>query len=1030
MNVARSTRQHWLPALRPLGLVLLGGLTATFAWNDNFDSAQGAPPAAATTADEAQAEDSADKDYSAELPRIAPTEPAEALATFETRPGFQIEQVAAEPLVRDPVAAAFDADGRLYVVEMCDYSEDSEGHLGAVRLLEDTDGDGRFDRSSNFAEGLSWPTAIACYDGGVFVGAAPFIFYLKDTDGDGRADVNRTVFEGLGRSNVQGLVNSFNWGLDNRIHAATSSSGASLRRPVADGGAPDAQPVTLSGRDFSFDPRTMEVKPESGGVQHGLSFDRWGRKFVCANSDHIQLVMFEDRYVARNPHLAAPGARISIAVDGPQAEVFRISPVEPWRIVRSRLRKSGIVPGIVEGGGRPAGYFTGATGTTIYRGDAWPAEYLDNSFTGDVGSNIVHRKKLTPQGVELSADRAEPGVEFVASRDIWFRPCQFLNAPDGTLYILDVYREVIEHPLSLPPVIKKHLDLTSGSDRGRIYRVVPQGFQQPPLPRLSNATTAELVATLDRANGWHRDTAARLIYERQDQSAIAPLEQLARAGERAEGRMHALYALDGLNALSADLLGNALKDKHPRVREHAIRLAEAKAAQHPELQTALVALATDDDPLVRYQLAFSLGELPASAERRGALATIARRDANDRWVRLALQSSLASGAGELLAVLLADREFSQAAGAAPLVTALAAQVSAEQKPDELAAVLRAVAALHKEHASLASAVVRGLGEGLARHGRSLHDLAATTSDAQIKEVIAKLLADARDRAANGEFPVAVRVDAIGTLPLDDFSTVEVVLAGLIDGRQPQEIQLAALAALSRFSDDGVAELVLTAWPSLGPRVRAEAGEVLFARPQRIAALLAALESKRIAGTDLDPARLKALVKHNDREIAARAESLVGQLALGRRQDVVAMYRPALELSGDVERGRAVFRKTCAACHKLEGAGHEIGPNLATIQNRGSEAILLNVLDPNREVNPQYVNYTLITTDGRSITGMMAAETATSVTLRRAEGAEDTILRSDIDELASTSLSIMPEGLEKEIDAQSMADLLAYLNSIK
>jgi len=995
-----------------------------------FPLAWAAPPHSSTATEEASSDDSADKDYSAELPRIAPTEPAEALGTFEVRPGFKIEQVAAEPLVRDPVAAAFDADGRLYVVEMCDYSEDSEGHLGAVRLLEDTNGDGRFDRSSHFAENLSWPTAIACYDGGVFVGAAPFIFYLKDTDGDGRADVNRTVFEGLGRSNVQGLVNSFNWGLDNRIHAATSSSGANLRRPVEDGGSPDAKPIAISGRDFAFDPRTLEVTPESGGAQHGLSFDRWGRKFVCSNSDHIQLVMFEDRYVARNPHLAAPGPRISIAADGPQAEVFRISPIEPWRIVRTRLRKSGVVPGIVEGGGRPAGYFTGATGTTIYRGDAWSADFLDNSFTGDVGSNIVHRKKLESQGVELVANRAEPGVEFVASRDIWFRPCQFLNAPDGTLYILDVYREVIEHPLSLPPVIKKHLDLTSGSDRGRVYRVVPEGFKQRPLPHLSTATTAELVATLGSSNGWHRDTAARLLYERQDKTAIEPLKVLARSCELPEGRMHALYALDGLDARASETLAAALQDAHPRVRQHAVRLAESLVSKDAALQTELFALAADDDPLVRYQLAFSLGELPASPERTAALGAIARRDADDRWIRLALQSSLAQGAGDLLATLLADEGFRAAQGAGALATTLAAQVGAEQRPEELSAVLRNVGALGSDSASLASATVRGLGEGLARHGRRLHDLATSTSDTQVRDAIARLLADARTRAADDTLAPDVRVEAIATLPLDDFSAVQDVLEALVDGRQPQEVQLAALSALSRFGEDSVAEMVLAAWPMLGPRVRAEAGEVLFARPNRIKALLAALESGKMAVTDLDPMRLKALAKHSDREIASRAESLVGQLALGRRQDVVAAYRSALELKGDVERGRAVFRKTCAACHKLEGAGHEIGPNLATIQNRGSEAILFNVLDPNREVNPQYVNYTLVTNDGRTITGMMAAETATSVTLRRAEGAEDTILRGDIDELASTSLSIMPEGLEKEIDPQAMADLLAYLNSIK
>jgi len=316
-------------------------------------------------------DDGLERDYGPELPRLAPLEPAEALASFRLRPGFRIEQVAAEPLVRDPVAMAFDEDGRLFVVEMRGYSEWYEDRLGSVRLLEDTDGDGRFDTSSLFAEGLAWPTAIACWKGGVFVAAAPDVFYLADTDGDGRADRREHVFTGFGLDNVQGLVNSFRWGLDGRIHGA----GSLCAGEIVSVAEPSSPAVQIRGRDFAFNPRTRALEATSGGAQHGLSFDAFGRKFLSANSDHVQLVMFEDRYAARNPFLPAPRARLSIAADGGQADVFRVSPVEPWRIVRTRLRVQGIVSGPVEGGGTAAGYFTGATGVTIYRGDAFPSEY-------------------------------------------------------------------------------------------------------------------------------------------------------------------------------------------------------------------------------------------------------------------------------------------------------------------------------------------------------------------------------------------------------------------------------------------------------------------------------------------------------------------------------------------------------------------------------------------------------------------------------------------------------------------------------
>ncbi len=237
--------------------------------------------------------------------------------------------------------------------------------------------------------------------------------------------------------------------------------------------------------------------------------------------------MFEDRYIARNPYLAAPSPRVSIAADGPAAEIYRASPVEPWRVLRTRLRVAGKVPGPIEGGGRASGYFTGATGITIYRGDAWPAAWDGLAVMGDACTNLAHRKRLEPNGLETIARRIDQNAEFVASKDIWFRPVQFANAPDGTLYIADMYREVIEHPLSLPPAIKRHLDLTSGRDRGRIYRVVPDGFAQRPLPQLGAASTPDLVATLAHANGWHRETAARLLYQRRDQEATPALETLA-----------------------------------------------------------------------------------------------------------------------------------------------------------------------------------------------------------------------------------------------------------------------------------------------------------------------------------------------------------------------------------------------------------------------------------------------------------------------------------------------------------------------
>jgi putative heme-binding domain-containing protein len=257
-----------------------------------------------------------------------------------------------------------------------------------------------------------------------------------------------------------------------------------------------------------------------------------------------------------------------------------------------------------------------------------------------------------------------------------------------------------------------------------------------------------------------------------------------------------------------------------------------------------------------------------------------------------------------------------------------------------------------------------------------------------------------------------------------------VLGPLLDSRQPQEVQSATLTTLARFDDPEVATMLLSGWAGYGPRMRTEATEVVFARPKWLTPLLDAVEQSQVNANDIDPARVKQLLTHSNAQVRERAEKLFSSVKLGKRQDVVEAYRGALQLAGDAARGKEAFKKNCSACHRLENEGNEIGPNLATVQNRGPETIMLNVLDPNREVNPQYLNYILVTNERQSITGIIAAESATSLTLRRAENASDTVLRVNIEALQSTGMSLMPEGMEKQLDQQAMADLIAYLTSVK
>ena len=958
-----------------------------------------------------------DGDYAAELPRIAPLSPTQSLERFSIADGFRLELVASEPLVADPIAVSFDADGRLYVVCMRGYSEQAAENLGEIRRLEDSDRDGTFDVSHRFAQGLSWPTGVLCWAGGVYVCVAPDILFLRDTDGDGTADERRVVFSGFGRSNVQGLFNSLRWGLDNRVHGATSSSGAAVTRPGR------SSTLSLRGRDFAFDPSSEVIEATSGGGQHGMCFDDWGRKFVCSNSRHIDFVYYDDRYLLRHPKLKAPSPRQLIAVDGGQAEVYRRSPVEPWRIVRTRLRVAGTVPGPVEGGGRAAGYFTGATGVTIYRGHAWPKAYRGQAFIGDVGSNIVHRKRLVRQGVGFRAERVGDETskkEFLASSEIWFRPVQFANAPDGTLHVLDMYREVIEHPKSLPPAIKRHLDLTSGRDRGRIYRIVPAGYEPAAPVRLRAASTAKLVELLSHENAWHRETAARLIYERQDATAVRALETLAQNGAEPLGRLHALCALDGLGALREKVILQALKDSHARVRERAIRLAEPLARSSALVREALYRLANDSDAGVRHQLAFSLGEF-TGAGRLPALERILRRDPEDPWVRTAVLSAVPNESGLLLERLAEDAEAIGDPSLVESLKALAYYAGAGRKEDAMATVLQVVRRLDGAE-PLRDLLVRELARGRGGDAGDIERLSAGAG-----RILKELLSKARREAANSALDGDRRAEALRLLPLGAFEASREVLRSALSVSQPPAVQAAALNALGRFKEAAATDPVIAAWPTLNPRLQQEASEILCARRAGVERLLEALATEVVEARLISPARREWLRNHPDQVLAQRARRLLPERRA--RAAVVESYRKALAEAGDATRGERVFVEVCSGCHATSGRGVELGPSLPAAIARGRETFLLNVLDPNREVHPQYLSYVAVLRNGETVTGMIGAETATSITLRREAQQTTVVLREDLVELRSSGLSLMPEGLEERISPEAMSDLMRYLEGM-
>ena len=967
------------------------------------------------------------------LPRVAATEPKDVGRTFDIRDGFTMDPIAHEPLVMDPVAAVYGPDGRLWVVEMTDYPYTDKKNdvpfqerttdlpIGRVRILEDSDGDGRFDRSDLLTDNLSWPTGIALYDGGAYVCATPDLWYFKDTDGDRRADVRRKVFTGFRKLNVQAVINNLVWGPDNKIYGAGSSNSGQIVTVAH----PELPPVLLGRNDFRFDPRVEQFEQVSGGARFGNTFDDWGHRFVCNIRNPAQQVLLPRHYLARNPYLPVASALVDVAAAGDDVRVYRLSPAEPWRQVRAERWAAEVGAKYPRSETVAEGYFTSSSGITIYRGGAYGPEFVGNIFVGEVSANLIHRETVEPQGVTFRAQRVEPKTEFVRSRDNWFRPVNFVNAPDGTLHVLDMYRETIEHPWSIPDDIKAFLDLESGRDRGRVYRLAPPGFVVPQPPRLANANMAELIAAMESPHSWWRETAQRLLVEQRDRAAVDPLGKLLRTSQHPLARFHALWTLAGLNALAdADLLV-ALDDEASGIRVQGILLSESRLDRSSQLLDRVLVLADDPAAEVRFQVAFSLGEAkdPRAAE---VLAKLARRDAADPWMRIAVLSSATGFSEPMLTALATDPAFAGQEPGATLVRELAAVVGARHQASDIRLLVDRLAQLEGPQARVVQrSVIVGLGQGLARSRQTLEVTLAEASP-PARALVRALLAEAAGKASDPAVPLAARLEAIGLLAIGPLADVRSALVALANPRQPHDIQMAAVRALAAFSDPAIASLLLAGYASYTPALRSEVVELMLTRSDRLPALLDAVEKKLVAPLDLSPVRRRMLLTHSDKRIQERSQKLLGGNETTARSAVIARYQSALSLPADALRGEVVYRRECATCHRIGTQGRDVGPNLVSVRHRTPAELITHILDPNREVAPNFVQYVVTIDDGRVTTGIIAAETATGLSLKRAEDVQETILRANIDEITSTGTSLMPEGLENKLTPQDLADLLAFI----
>lgn len=861
--------------------------------------------------------------------------PADTAASFALADAeLAIEWVAAEPLVESPCAMAFDERGRIFVAENRGYPNAAES-LGRIALLSDSDGDGRMDWRTTFADGLTFPNGVLPWRGGVIVTCAPDVLFLKDTNDDGIADERRVLLTGFATTgSTQLRVNCPTLGPDGWIYFAAGLSGG------------EVSGVKMTG-DLRWNPDTGAVENVAGRSQYGMSFDANGQRFICMNRVQAQHVVLDPRWLRRNPQLAFSDS------------VQNCPELVPNTLMRSTAGAARLFPlsANITTADSHQGFFSAACAVFVWRGGSLPARFDGHVFSCDPTANVVHLDRLEPAGGTFSATPFFEKKEFLASRDDWFRPVFLAAGPDGALYICDMARKVIEHPDYLPEAVRKQTDFETGKSLGRIWRV--KGNAKP----RSLSAADELFA---------KARAAKLD--------AATMNDAWNSGDAPQRALVLRLWLENTNAR--------------------------------EWKPDPSVLAQEPDAAVRFIAALALGEIPEGAP---ALGIIAARDAEDRWTRAAVLSSIAGREVEFLgafsenAIILNEGvcEILRTVGRSfPNVAALEKSLRANEHRltfgrDGLGAVL--------------CSLILGAAE---RSGERLNP----AGDAEWLRTIIKGVGDAALDATRPPYERLTYLRVLAKMPWAEASASLLAFAANAD----VTLRTAAVRALAGFAQPEVARALLApgVWAGASPSHREMLLTELLSNPAHFAGLLDAAEDGRLPASAFTAARRAVFAKHKD--LRERAEKLLGSAAAPDRQKAFEAAKASLALKADATHGRDLFRNVCASCHRLDREGHAVGPDLFDIRGQTKENLLFHIIVPDAEIAPAFAAYLVTTRDGRVLSGIMASETPTSLTLRGLLAQESVLLRAEVAKVEALPTSLMPAGLEQAMSPQDLADLLGYL----
>ena len=904
-----------------------------------------------------------------------PPSVAQALKLFQIEKGARIEIAAAEPQLRDPVAMCFDAKGRMLVVESPGYpflpGDGKEvPKLGRVALLEDTDGDGQFEKRSTFAEGFTFPNGILPWKGGVFVTCAPDIWYLKDTNGDGRADVRHVVLTGFGTksSSEQLRVASPTLGPDGWVYVTSGLTDASVTSPLH----PKRKPVVSKRQDGRFHPETFVYEPLAGTGQFGQCFDAAGNRFVSSNRNPLMHVVVAPGLLRRNPHYP-----FTDTVENLIPVAAKVYPLSPDTTAAS------YIPSLISR--QHAGTYTSASGIVIRGRDA---------FICEPAQNLVQRQVLTATGATFSATHPTPGRDFLATPDQWFRPVHTTVGPDGALYLCDMVRQYIDHPRYLPEAIRGQLPFKAGTNHGRIWRI-QMATPAPPKPTATHQAAAR--QNLAIRQGKFPDASMKdLLKQAQSKDANERFLAVLQLGKQEHSRKANVLAAslmqDPRDKWMRPAVYNALSKGGSMAVMDFIRSQPNRVdgTARPSLITALkelgeiVAQDCTPDQMIFF---WNLGTQMAQPELKKEPINISV------WERVAFLNGLILGAKKKGVKLTATHpDAHPLRNFIPLKSNLTpAEIKTKYERKELPMDVVADFTIKSTLGSARNSVVAGI--SLPRRLAAIELMGNTDYDFA-GDTLLRLL-----RPRNDQTDIGLRTP---------------------------DVQSAAIQALGNLNDARVSPILLEpkAWASYHPSVRESVLSMVASRALHHPPLMDALEKGTVPVHAITPARRKVLER--SKTVGDRAKKLFAQHAGGDRMKAFEAAKAVLKMKSNTANGAKIFTRACATCHTHGGQGHAVGPDLTGLRNQPAEALLLHIIVPNKEVYGQYAMYEVDTQDDETFAGLLAADTPKQLTLKLPLGLTKTIPRKTIKSVRASANSLMPDQLEKTMTQQELADLLAFL----